>query len=280
MDLSVEAEAFGAAVTMHDDEVPTITGRAVSNKVDIEKLAIPDPREARTKEYLKAAAMTAAAIADRPVFAGCIGPFSLAGRLYGMTEIMMDLLDEPSLIHALLEKATAFLVAYLHAFRATGANGIFIAEPAAGLLSPAMCDEFSSKYVRRLVDAGQTDEFAIILHNCGNTGALNASMQSTGAWGFHLGNSNPIAESLREFSPQSLVMGNMDPAGLMKLGKPDQVAAAARCLLDQTKGARNFVLSTGCDTPPNCPWENIQAFFAALDDYNKCGLGEGAALCR
>ena len=31
----------------------------------------------------------------------------------------------------------------------------------------------------------------------------------------------------------------------------------------------NFVLSSGCDTPPHTPMENIDAFFKALDDFNK-----------
>lgn len=54
-------------------------------------------------------------------------------------------------------------------FKLAGSNGIIIAEPATGLLSPAQCDEFSSQYVKRIVEAVQDDYFLVILHNCGNT---------------------------------------------------------------------------------------------------------------
>ena len=40
MDLSVEAECFGAAVTVSDDEVPTIKGRFIHDADEAEALAI------------------------------------------------------------------------------------------------------------------------------------------------------------------------------------------------------------------------------------------------
>ncbi|MEW6746558.1 MAG: uroporphyrinogen decarboxylase family protein [Planctomycetota bacterium] len=268
MDLSVEAEAFGAAVALHDHEVPTVTGRLVTSAEQIERLRVPDPLHARTREPLKALELTARHVKDRAVFAGCIGPLSLAGRLYGMTEIMMDLLEQPDLVHALLEKCTAFLTTYVKAFRERGADGIFMAEPAAGMLSPAACQEFSSDYIRTIVEAVQTETFAVMLHNCGNKGVLNACMASTGAWAYHLGNCNDIAKSLPEFPANALVLGNIDPAGTMKLGSAAQVREAVTGLLERTASYRNFILSTGCDTPPGVPWENVQAFFAALQEYN------------
>ena len=54
-----------------------------------------------------------------------------------MTEIMILCYEEPELVETVLEKATEFLVAYAKAFKEAGANGICLAEPAAGLLSPA-----------------------------------------------------------------------------------------------------------------------------------------------
>ena len=39
-------------------------------------------------------------------------------------------------------------------------------------------------------------------------------------------------------------------------------------LLGDMEPYNNFVLSSGCDTPPHTPMQNIDAFFKALDDYN------------
>ena len=41
MDLTVEAEAFGAQVIFSEDEVPSIVGRLVSDRKSIERLTIP-----------------------------------------------------------------------------------------------------------------------------------------------------------------------------------------------------------------------------------------------
>ncbi|HET6437687.1 MAG TPA: hypothetical protein VFG59_06485, partial [Anaeromyxobacter sp.] len=63
-----------------------------------------------------------------------------------------------------------------------------MAEPAAGLLSAEQCDEFSSAYVRGVVEAVQDSSFLFVLHNCGHRGHVTSSMVSTGARGLHFGN--------------------------------------------------------------------------------------------
>lgn len=268
MDLSVEAEAFGAQIRFSDDEVPVVIGSVLQECSEVADLVIPSLDSGRIPLYLEAARLTVEAVTDRPVFAGCIGPFSLAGRLFGMTEIMTEMLMDPDGILQLLEKCTAFLETYLAAFAATGVNGIIIAEPAAGLLSPAQCDEFSSVFVRQLISKIQNEHFAVILHNCGNTGGQNQSMLSTGAWGLHFGNKNAMARTLAELPNDMLLMGNIDPAGALRRGTPEQVVAETTDLLKATAIYPNFILSSGCDIPPRVPAANIDAFQSALERFN------------
>ena len=40
-------------------------------------------------------------------------------------------------------------------------------------------------------------------------------------------------------------------------------------LLEKMKDYPNFVLSSGCDTPPHTPLANIDAFFKALEEFNR-----------
>ncbi len=272
MDLSVEAEAFGCPVAFSDAEVPAVSARIVSSAEDVANLKVPPIGSRRTAQYLKAAELTALHITDRPTLGGVIGPFSLAGRLYDFTEIMVDLLLEPAVIHALLEKCTAFLIEYIQAFKQAGADGIIMAEPAAGLLSAPQADAFSSQCIRRIVAATQDDSFTFILHNCGNTVQLVPSMLSTGAAGFHFGNAVQMTDILPQIPADKLVFGNIDPAKVLKNGSPAVVRDAVLDLLDKTAEWRNFVLSSGCDIPPGTPLENVNAFFAALDEFNKAKL--------
>ena len=204
-----------------------------------------------------------------PLFAGCIGPFSLAGRLYDMSDIMVLIYEHPDAAHVLLDKCTQFIMKYCEALKLTGANGMLMAEPAAGLLSNDDCLTFSSQYVKRIVDRVQDDQFIVILHNCGNQGHCTRAMVTTGAAAYHFGNKCQMEEVIRDVPPTALAMGNLDPVSLFKDGTPEQMREATLHLLEKMRPYPNFVLSSGCDTPPHTPIENINAFFDALNEWNK-----------
>lgn len=269
MDLSLEAECFGAKIVVSDEEVPTVKGRIVNDMDEAEALAVPAVGSGRTQIYLDAIKKASAEITDRPVLAGMIGPFSLAARLLDVTEIMMDCYDDPDMVHLVLEKVTEFLCEYAKAYKAAGANGIVMAEPVAGLLSPSLEEEFGSPYVKKIVDAVQTDDFAVIYHNCGdNVPKMLDSILTTGCAAYHFGNSVDLEKDIIPKIPSdTVVMGNVDPAGTLRLGTPEKVRAETLALLERCSKYPNFVLSTGCDVPPMTPWENIDAFFAASNEY-------------
>ena len=153
MDLSVEAECFGSTIRVTDDEVPTVIGAVVSDEDAADALEIPEVGVCRTGLYIEAIAKASEMITDRPVLAGVIGPFSLAGRLMDVGEAMAYCYEEPDMVHTVLEKTTKFLIAYCEAYKAAGANGVVMAEPLAGMLSPGLAEEFSHPYVKQIVDA-------------------------------------------------------------------------------------------------------------------------------
>lgn len=268
MDLTVEAEAFGAQIVFPDDEVPSVVGRLVSDRESIERLAVPTLDSARVPQYLLANSLAAQSL-DKPVFAGCIGPFSLAGRLFDMSEIMMAMYIDPEGTCLLLDKCTSFITAYCEELKRQGANGVVMAEPAAGLLSNDACKEFSSLYIKKIVEKVQDEEFMVVLHNCGNAGHCTEAMVYTGADAYHFGNRIDMMLALKDCPPESLVMGNLDPVSLFKMASADEVYNQTLRLLENTAGYSNFVLSSGCDIPPHTPVENIDSFYRALRDYNK-----------
>lgn len=261
MDLSLEAEAFGSKVKFSDDEVPTIVERLIHQSSDIEIFSVPQLNSKRIIEYLKAVDLIATAGFEKPVFGGVIGPFSLAGRLLDMTEIMTDILIEPDLMHQLLSKCTRFIGQYIEAQINAGANGVIMAEPAAGLLAPDQCNEFSSFYVKQLVDKYQNQEFIIMLHNCGQTETLVESMVATGAKAFHFGNAVDMMDILPQIPADRLVFGNLDPANLIKTSSQELIKEKVYELRRKTQDYKNFIISSGCDIPPGTPLHNIDAFF-------------------
>lgn len=268
MDLTVEAEAFGAEIKFSENEIPNIIGRLVSNADEVAALEIPSLDKGRIREYLKANSLVASHIKDKRIFGGCIGPFSLAGRLFDLSELMMAMYIEPETVTMLLDKCTTFITDYLKAMKETGINGVILAEPAAGLVSNDDCLQYSATYVRKIVNAVQDKRFSIVLHNCGNTGHCTEAMLQSGASALHFGNKADMVNALETCPSDLPVMGNIDPVGIMRQASPEQVYASVSELLDKTSSYGNFILSTGCDVPPRTPFENIKAFYQALSDYN------------
>ncbi len=266
MDLSVEAEAFGASVRFADNEVPAVTGRLVEDEGDADALTVPSLDAGRASLCVEAVARAKALIAGKPVLAGVIGPYSLAGRLMDVTEILYACYDDPDVVQTVVRKARDYIIAYCEAFKRAGADGVVLAEPLAGLLSPDMALEFSCRAVGEIVAAVQTDAFAVVYHNCGKTAAqMLPALYDLRAAAYHFGNAVDMADVLRRAPADMLCMGNVDPAGQLANGTPDSVAAATGALMAACGKYPNFVPSSGCDIPAHAPWENIHAFFAAVE---------------
>lgn len=269
MDLTVEAEAFGATIKFSENEIPNVTGRLVSDFDEVQALQVPSLDSGRVSEYLKANSIVASRVKDKKIYGGCIGPFSLAGRLFDLSELMMAIYIEPETVTLLLDKCTEFIAKYVSAMKECGINGVILAEPAAGLVSNDDCYTYSSTYVKKIIDAVQDDTFSVILHNCGNTGHCTDAMIRSGAAGLHFGNKADMVEALKTCPKDLPVMGNIDPVGIIQQGTPEKVYDAVTELLGKTAEYDNFILSSGCDVPPHVPIDNIKAFYKALSDYNE-----------
>lgn len=267
MDLSVEAEAFGSAVHYSKEDVPTVHDALIHDEEEAEALAVPEVGAGRTGECVEGIRKACERITDRPVFAGMIGPYSLAGRLLDMTEIMILCYEEPELVETVLEKVTEFLCAYANAFKEAGANGIMIAEPAAGLLSPNLINEFSTPYINKIRETVESDDFLVFYHNCGNVEPLMQQMKEIDAQAYSFGNAIDIEKALEVIPQDRIVIGNIDPAGTLRNGTPDQIRTETLQLLERCSKYPNFVIASGCDIPPMTPFENLDAFFGAVEEF-------------
>jgi len=268
MDLSLEAECFGSTIRVFDDEVPTVIGSIVSSEEDADALQVPEIGAGRTSIYIEAIEKAVKLIEDRPVFAGVIGPFSLAGRLMDVTEAMIYCYDEPDMVHTVLEKVTDFMIKYILEYKKVGANGVAIAEPLAGLLSPGLAEEFSADYMKKIVDAVQDDEFIVIYHNCGNCTIQQIdSILEIGAPIVHFGNAIDMAEMMTHIPADVIASGNVDPAGQFKNGSVESIKRETKEIMGKCCKYPNFVISSGCDIPPMAKWDNIKAFFEAAEEF-------------
>lgn len=268
MDLSLEAECFGSTIKFSDGEVPTVTGSIISGMESAQALEIPPIGSGRTSVYLKAAEKAVQMITDRPVLGGTIGPFSLAGRLTGVSEAMINCYEEPEMMHLVLSKAADFLIAYINEYKKTGVNGVVMAEPVTGMLSPDLARDFSEPYMRKIINTVKEENFIVVYHNCGNAAIkMIDSILNTGADAYHFGNAIDMAEMMPHIPENVIAMGNISPAEQFMGGTPQSIRKAALDILNQCGKYPHFIISSGCDIPPLSSWDNINAFFAAVNEF-------------
>ena len=272
MDLSVEAEAFGAKAVYSDKDVPTIVGKLIETQEDADALKIPKVGDGRTAKCIETIRKAKKLITDRPVLANCAGPFSLAGRLLDVNEILLLTLEDPDMVHTILKKASTFILAFVKALKEAGADGVIMAEPLAGLLSPSLMEEFSTDYVREIVDEVQSENFVVCYHNCANRLESRAEQVAmTGARMFHFGEGADMVKLLEKMPKNCIVMGNISPSAVFNTSSgPWKMRRATQALMQKCMRFDNFVISSGCDVPGDTDWDNIRQFFLTVElEYKK-----------
>ena len=128
-----------------------------------------------------------------------------------------------------------------------------------------------SLLISRLIQAADQISrisFIVIYHNCGPAVTkMVPQLLETGAAAYHFGNAVDMKEMLAQMPEDVLTMGNVDPVSAFRNGTPESVRAETLRIMGECCGHKNFLISSGCDIPPLSPWENIDAFFAAVEEF-------------
>ena len=75
---------------------------------------------------------------------------------------------------------------------------------------------------------------------------------------------------MKHIPPDTIAMGNIDPAGEFMNGTPESIYKATTELMNELcEEYPNFMISSGCDIPPGSSWDNIRSYFKAVSDYYK-----------
>jgi len=82
-----------------------------------------------------------------------VGPFMIAGQVRGVDQYLIEMIEEPELVHILLQKCTQTCKEYMNEIEKAGADVISIIDATSSpdLISPKSYDTFSSPYVRDMI---------------------------------------------------------------------------------------------------------------------------------
>lgn len=272
MDLTVETEALGATVNWNTDEMPTIHDITVATMEDADSLIIPEIGSGnRLNVSIETCSALRQAFPKKLLWGYVLGPFSIAGRLMGMTEVSIGIKLEPETVHAVLRKANDLLKQQIDALINTGVDGVMILEPASGMLREDDANEFSNAYIKELVELIKLRGSTPALHNCGNIDHLIESLCATGIEALHVGSVSSPYEIYPRIPENVVLMGNLDPTEVFLRGSVETVQSETAKLLDKMANCERFTISTGCDIPPGTSIENIKAFEQAIS-HRACAL--------
>ncbi len=266
MDLTVEAEALGAQVDWEMDELPAVTGKTVETLEDAEAITVPEIGAGnRLDVFVTTCRALKQAFPEKLVWAYALGPFSIAARLMGMTEIALATKIEPEVATATLRKANELLKRYIGALLDTGVDGVMILEPASSILRADDADTFSNTYIRELVELIKARGKTPALHNCGQINHMVEGLCATGIEALSVGSCVDPLEIYRVMPEDTVLMGNLDPTEVFLRSSSEEVRLAARRLSDRMADCERFVISSGCDLPPGVTIENLLAFELATE---------------
>lgn len=263
--LTVEAEAFGAELTWHDDFYPQITSHPLADTTDLSVLADPDPsttgRMPLVHEALRR--LRERAGDDLFVVAMVVSPFLVAAELRGMVELLTDFVEDPPFVEALMDRVTEGTARYVRALAGSGAcDGVLFenAGMCAELMGPHHAERFVLPYERRLLAAARAEApgVALIEHNCAQTPYLEHVLTlDVDAVSIAHGDLRAIRDHRVAW------IGNVDNTRVMLESTPEDVEREARACIDSARGGA-FVLSTSCEIPFKAPLENILALGRAV----------------
>jgi uroporphyrinogen decarboxylase len=264
LDLTLEAEALGGEVQWRPGLYPAVRRSPFAPDADFARLAVPDPATAgRLPLVLEMARALRRARGERTLVVGLVqGPLTLAVQLVGMEQALCLAADDPDRFVRLLDYAAAVSRAFGVAQLAAGTHLVLVFDPAASpeVVPPGLFREMVAPRVAELLRAfREAGAIASWLHVAGCAGPILPRYAALGA---DIGNFDYCVEPealLRDLGDTRLCLdGNVKPLAFVTADVAEIERDCDRLLrfFDRRGG---FILSSGCEIPPESREPNVAA---------------------
>jgi [methyl-Co(III) methanol-specific corrinoid protein]:coenzyme M methyltransferase len=269
-DLCVEAEALGCEINTypHSEDLlyPTIKEKVIHNEEEM-GISVPEGIVERGRIPLMrdAIGMAKKDIGDAvPIGSYVLGPFTLAGQIMELNDLLKLSFKKPDKVGELMEKLSGVIIQVAREYESAGVDYLCVREMGAtsDVLSPRVFKNLILPHLKTIFA-----ELAVpsVLHICGKTNDIVLSMVESGAQAISVDQKNDIAETRKKLGPGALIFGNYDPYNVLVSGSPELVKETmARCLDDGVSA-----VWPGCDIWPTAPPENFKAMMDTVRNYRR-----------
>jgi len=194
--------------------------------------------------------------------------FSIKRTLVNFT---LDLHRHPDKVAAALDAVVGDLIDdALYSARLTGLPCILLAlERGGGFYYPLkIFERFEFPYIKRMVEAFASEGFITILH-FDNDWTLNLPYLKElpkAKCICELDSTSDIFKAKELLNGHMCIMGDV-PASLSALGTPEEMDAYCRKRIEVVGKGGGYILSSGCELPPDTKFENFKAMINAAKTY-------------
>ena len=241
----------------------------VRTMADVQALRPLDPDESLA-HVMAAIRLLRAELGETPLIGFSGAPFTLASymieggssRDYRTTKLMMY--AAPQVWHALLEKLSSALAAYLEAQIRAGAQAVQVFDSWVGALSPMDYETFVLPYSKKVLEAAQKMDVPVIHFGTG-TAALLPLMRQAGGGVIGLDWRVPLDQGWEKVGHDRSVQGNLDPVAL--LAPLPEMKARIHDVLRRTGGRPGHIFNLGHGILQQTPEENVRAAVQIVHEY-------------
>ena len=204
------------------------------------------------------------------------GSFVRSWRLIGMTNLMMNMIENPEFVHAVAGMILEFNLAQLDLLVEAGLDVLVmeddIASTSAPLISPEHFRTFVNPYNRQIVDKAHEKGLKVVRHSDGNLWPLMDTLLETGYDGI-----NPLEpqagmeiKKVKEYCGDKIcLLGNIDCVDLLPSGTPEQVEQAVIQAIEDGKEGGGLIICSSNSLHPGVNPENCIAMFQAVRKHGR-----------
>jgi uroporphyrinogen decarboxylase len=270
-DILVIPEAMGMHLEMNEGEGPVFPNpiRTVDDAKLLKKI---DPTK-ELKYVLDAVSLTKKNLDNRVPLIGFSGsPWTLLTYMVegkgskNFSEVKKLIYNNPDLAHAILDKLSNTIADYLSAKIEAGCNAVQIFDTWGGILSQNDFEEFSLRYVEKIISQIKRKDEPVIFFAKGVHFGLE-KMANSGANVLGLDWTMNLSEVRKVVGDKVALQGNLDPTVLY--AKKDYIKKAVNDVLKSFGKGNGHVFNLGHGVLPDIDPENVKALVKYVKEESK-----------
>jgi [methyl-Co(III) methanol-specific corrinoid protein]:coenzyme M methyltransferase len=269
-DLCVEAEALGCEINVYahleDILYPTIKKKVIHTEDEMD-IVIPEGLQSKGRIPLVCEAVRLLKKdigSEVPVGSYVLGPFTLAGQIMELNDLLKLSFKKPDKVGKLLDALAGAIITVAGEYEKAGTDYITVREMGAtsDVLSPRVFKSLILPYLKKIFEKITVPS---VLHICGKTNDIVPFMVESGARAVSVDQKNDVAESRKKLGKDARIFGNYDPYNVLVAGTPGLVSETIKKCINDGVSA----VWPGCDIWPTVPPENFKAMMDEVKEYRR-----------